>query len=388
MQRQSSVKEEEENSSKTEDTKTDESSKDSFDKEDKVDEKEEANKEESDNDKGDSEKDESEEESEEEGIGLLDRPVEVSGCRARKKVERLEVSFTGPSKEKGQIPEGKGKKLGECPRIELQIQKTSSNDLKPLHRLLFNRAGGPNEIKRNIRKFSGFTFAKDSSEYDKLKSRIEKLTGPVLKQICGVCDIERSGLKEEIVKRVLQFLMEPKDSGKAAPKKKTKSKDKKKSGEKATKNKAKKEKVASSDDESETANDSVSAKSSDDEKDKKEENDTDDDDSDSETSKKKSKPAKKSTDKKEKDKKEDKASKRKRDEDSDDSDDKTPASKKKKGPSDEELKNLVKKLLKGANLQEVTMKKVIKQVADAYPSVDLSHKKAFLKATVKTTIHG
>lgn len=48
-------------------------------------------------------------------VALLDRPVEVTGCRARKKVERLEISFNAP-KEKQEIPEGKGKKLGDCPR--------------------------------------------------------------------------------------------------------------------------------------------------------------------------------------------------------------------------------------------------------------------------------
>lgn len=51
-------------------------------------------------------------------MGLLDRPVEVSGCRARKKVERLEMSFT-PKEKIQPIQEGKGKKLGECPRSKL-----------------------------------------------------------------------------------------------------------------------------------------------------------------------------------------------------------------------------------------------------------------------------
>lgn len=48
-------------------------------------------------------------------MALLDRPVEVTGCRARKKVERLDVSFSLP-KVKQELPEGRGKKLGECPR--------------------------------------------------------------------------------------------------------------------------------------------------------------------------------------------------------------------------------------------------------------------------------
>lgn len=51
-------------------------------------------------------------------VGLLDRPVEVSGCRARKKVERLEIGFT-PKERSQAIEEGAGKKLGECPRSKL-----------------------------------------------------------------------------------------------------------------------------------------------------------------------------------------------------------------------------------------------------------------------------
>jgi len=36
----------------------------------------------------------------------------------------------------------------------------------------------------------------------------------MLKCICQTLDIERSGKKEEIVERIMNFLKEPKDSGK------------------------------------------------------------------------------------------------------------------------------------------------------------------------------
>ncbi|PRD31281.1 UNVERIFIED_CONTAM: Protein DEK [Trichonephila clavipes] len=52
--------------------------------------------------------------------------------------------------------------------------------------------------------------------------------------------------------------------------------------------------------------------------------------------------------------------------------------------NDDEIKQLVKRILDSANLQEITMKKVIKQVAEAYPDCDLSHKKAFIKTTIKS----
>ncbi|XP_035205026.1 protein DEK-like [Stegodyphus dumicola] len=107
------VKEDDESEIQAEDQKpTDDSSKDS----DKDSIKQDSAKEES--GKEESGKDESEDENEE--VGLLDRPVEVTGCRARKKVERLEISFA-TSKEKQEIPVGKGQKLGECPRTTNKI---------------------------------------------------------------------------------------------------------------------------------------------------------------------------------------------------------------------------------------------------------------------------
>ena len=51
---------------------------------------------------------------------------------------------------------------------------------------------------------------------------------------------------------------------------------------------------------------------------------------------------------------------------------------------DGELKVMVKKILEGANLEEVTMKSVCRQVYDSYPDFDLTHKKLFIKETVKS----
>lgn len=62
--------------------------------------------------------------------------------REKKKVQRLELTPPSASKDKKlDIPEGSGEKLGDIPRIEFQLSKTLSDDLRPLHRLLFFRAG-------------------------------------------------------------------------------------------------------------------------------------------------------------------------------------------------------------------------------------------------------
>lgn len=53
---------------------------------------------------------------------------------------------------------------------------------------------------------------------------------------------------------------------------------------------------------------------------------------------------------------------------------------------DDEIKKYVKQILEGANLEEITMKTVCKQVYSHYPDFDLAHKKDFIKATVKSNI--
>lgn len=51
---------------------------------------------------------------------------------------------------------------------------------------------------------------------------------------------------------------------------------------------------------------------------------------------------------------------------------------------DDEIKKYVKEILDKANLEEITMKTVCKQVYAKYPQFDLSHKKDFIKTTVKS----
>lgn len=58
----------------------------------------------------------------------------------------------------------------------------------------------------------------------------------------------------------------------------------------------------------------------------------------------------------------------------------------KKPPTDEELKETVKKLLASANLEEVTMKQICKEVYENYPAYDLTERKEFIKTTVKELI--
>ena len=50
---------------------------------------------------------------------------------------------------------------------------------------------------------------------------------------------------------------------------------------------------------------------------------------------------------------------------------------------DNDIKALVRKLLDGANLEEVTMKNILTKVYAKYPDHDLTARKDFIKTTVK-----
>lgn len=56
-------------------------------------------------------------------VPLLDQPLELSGSRERKKVERFTEEFSEPKESKTvDIPKGRGTALGEIPRTEDYIK--------------------------------------------------------------------------------------------------------------------------------------------------------------------------------------------------------------------------------------------------------------------------
>ena len=62
-----------------------------------------------------------------------------------------------------------------------------------------------------MRQFGGFAFADsaDDEEYDKKAQRLLKMTLAELKPICAVLGLERTGTKEELVKKTMTFLIDP-----------------------------------------------------------------------------------------------------------------------------------------------------------------------------------
>ncbi|XP_051871488.1 protein DEK [Pristis pectinata] len=334
------------------------------------------------------------EEEEEERVGLLERSPIVEGKREKKKVERLTLQVTPSAKETFSIPEGRGTRLGEIERIQYFMGKTKAEDLKTLHKILYNRPGSLPTLKKNIRLFTGFSFESGSDQHKKKEEVLKKNPISVLKVICTVLDLERKGTKDEIVSKILNFLMRPKASGKSLPKPKKK---RQKGGKKESSGSKKKSKALEeiltdeSSSEEEKKEQEKSSHESDMEeaaeppkkvtkkekattkavpKGKKGQNTkiTNVKKADSSTAKKPAAPAKKES------------------ESEDGSDDEPLIKKLKKPPTDEEIKKTVMNLLADANLEEVTMKQICKKVFAVYPDYDLSDKKDFVKNTVKAWI--
>uniref|UniRef100_A0A7M4E4T7 Protein DEK n=1 Tax=Crocodylus porosus TaxID=8502 RepID=A0A7M4E4T7_CROPO len=318
----------------------------------------------------------------------------VEGKREKKKVDRLTMQVSSLQREPFTITPGKGQKLCEIERIQFFLSKKKTDELRNLHKLLYNRPGTVASLKKNVGQFSGFPFEKGSDQYKKKEEMLKKFRNAMLKNICEVLDLERSGVNSELVTRILNFLMHPKPSGKPLPKsKKTPSKgSKKERSSSGTARKAKNTKgpeilsdeSSSEEDEKKEKDESSEEKESEEEPPKKA--------SKKEKSKQKTpktKKAVKSANVKKADSsttKKNQNSSRKESESDDSSDDEPLIKKLKKPPTDDELKETVKKLLANANLEEVTMKQICKEVYESYPSYDLSDRKEFIKKTVKELI--
>lgn len=396
----------------------------------------------------------------------------MEGKREKKTVQRLDMQVPKP-KEKPKIESiGKGDKLGDIPRVNHAIGRLKAPLLKPLHKIVYDRPGAVASLRKHLRLFNGFPFEIDSDPYNKKRMKVLKLPKVQLKSICQILDIERSGSQAVLADRIMQFLVNPTNSGKPVilkkKKKKKTAKDAKR--EKKTSSRSKKQQTdtgkskeivtdSSSDDEDDDDEDEGDSKNKDTEKSsasdsrkhKGNESDSDEEeeednvesddglgDSEDEEKSKKSSNKKKSTPKKTakktennsdlsasdddddddesaeevvpkktkkkpiapkkkpapKTKKADSSSNRKRKDaskskaksESSDEDDQPLIKLIKKPPTNEQLQEKIKDLLKTVNLEEVTMKQICQQVYDLYPDFDLTDRKDVIKDTVKSLI--
>ncbi|PAA79258.1 hypothetical protein BOX15_Mlig024736g2, partial [Macrostomum lignano] len=350
--------------------------------------------------------------------------------RDRKKVERLseviDKQYQQHVDSRVVLPQGRGTKLRDCPRVLYFMYQSKPDDLKLLHSLIFNRSGVANEIRKNLLEFNGFEFSKDSKEFERLVDRAASRKVKELKKSLFALDLERSqgsgGGTRDMAQRLCEFLVKPFDNGKKPPKKlsfqlmqegrggkkKSSKSSKSKSAASSSKSAGKKKKpakkaAASSGSEGEEEEDDQVSSSSSSGSDA-----SDSDDSDAKKKKKKLQKTKKKTPAKKaaspaKRQPAGGASRKRKASVSSDSDggaaadssdeDDMPLKKlktapeeqesPKKPPTDEEIKQAVADVLAKADLDNLMLSQAIKQVYAKFEPIDISDRKQFIKDAIK-----
>lgn len=148
--------------------------------------------------------------------GSLEAPVVVEGKRERKAPEVFKLPVP-TEKADFVIAKGKGKPIADLPDVCTMLEKKKGSDdvLQHLHSVAFGRKGPRAKVKANLREFSGFPFAADAraAELAKREAFLSKRTADELKDMLSVCCLERSGKKEELVARLIDFFDKPAASG-------------------------------------------------------------------------------------------------------------------------------------------------------------------------------
>ncbi|XP_022932335.1 glutamic acid-rich protein-like [Cucurbita moschata] len=140
---------------------------------------------------------------------IIDRPV-----RERKSVERLVASIERHSVKEFQIEKGRGTPLKDIPNVAFKLSRKKADDtFRLLHSIIFGRRGKAFQIKSNISRFSGFVWHGDEEKQkSKVKEKIDKCNKEKLLELCDVLDIpvvKATTRKEDIVGKLIEFLIAP-----------------------------------------------------------------------------------------------------------------------------------------------------------------------------------
>eukprot|EP00039_Didymoeca_costata_P001891 m.56029 g.56029 ORF g.56029 m.56029 type:complete len:406 (-) comp11015_c1_seq3:193-1410(-) len=155
-----------------------------------------------------------EETEEEPKLGLLQQDPVQTGKRARKSTVRLAAEEPKKEKPPLEIKEGSGIELGTLDNVCYNLEKILATDqnLKMVHNFLFGSQGKKTVIKKNIRKFSGFTDMSDAF-LKKKQDWLGQKTVFQLKTIAEVLDVDIRGTKEDKIEQILDFAKKPTDPG-------------------------------------------------------------------------------------------------------------------------------------------------------------------------------
>ena len=122
------------------------------------------------------------------------------------------------------------------------LDKIKADDeiVKSLHLLLFAAPGKKLELKKNIRLFSGYDEVSTKDErHVKVTENKKKWTTLLLKSILSLFGLEKSGIRSDLIERLLDYLLLPKVKKDAAASAEQNKKLTKPAPSKGTKRKAK-----------------------------------------------------------------------------------------------------------------------------------------------------
>ena len=167
-----------------------------------------------------------------------EKPISEN-TRRGKRTRKSAVIYTveeKPQKER-EIPDGKGEKLEQMPNVVDNFKAVTWSDpsLHDLYSIIFGQ-GKKKNFKEHLLQFNGVVYpeGKEETEKDKILAKMYKLKMDELKSAMDLADIDRTvqkgekADKEELCRRFLAWLENPKASGKSA-KKSSKKRGKRKS---------------------------------------------------------------------------------------------------------------------------------------------------------------
>ncbi|XP_042413006.1 trichohyalin-like [Zingiber officinale] len=147
---------------------------------------------------------------------LLNSPISSSierPVRERKAVERLVEVIENEASREFQVEKGRGTPLKDIPSVAHKLARKKPDDIKLIHHTLFGRRGKAVNFKHHILQFSGFVWHEsDEKQRDKMKEKLDKYVKDTLLDLCDLFDLPASkanSRKEELVEKLLDFLVAP-----------------------------------------------------------------------------------------------------------------------------------------------------------------------------------
>jgi high mobility group protein B2 len=138
--------------------------------------------------------------------------------RERKAVKQFSVEHAEKVEIPLCVPEGTGEALGEIENVERRLGMTKSNSasglLKKLHALVYpGQKNNMKVVKVNLRKFKGIPSADRAAFKTTLQPKLDKFTMPFLKEMAQLLDVATSGSKADHTAAITEFLVHPAASG-------------------------------------------------------------------------------------------------------------------------------------------------------------------------------